>query len=178
MKDNFNIRLLIANTYSQLDAIHGKMLEYKKSFYEFDEYITNDPKKSFKKFFQNIEVKPKLETKSKENIFGVEEEQDEDEIDAKNPLLKNVVTKMPSFQLFDEKILQLKAVKKKVGFIKNHVEIHWLRINAESLKQSLEVTLNEWIFVYIHFLNTQVKTMIKNCKRFEKYLIEGISVNP
>ena len=44
MKDNFNIRLLIANAYSHLDSIHLKMLDYKKSFHEFDEYIENDPK--------------------------------------------------------------------------------------------------------------------------------------
>ena len=30
----------------------------------------------------------------------------------------------------------------------------------------------------MNFLNTQVKTFIKNCKNFENYLVEGIAVNP
>jgi len=71
----------------------------------------------------------------------------------KNPLLKNVETRLPDFSLFDEKIVMLKEVRKKISGFKNQVEINWLKVNAESLKKSLEVVLNEWIFVYINFLN-------------------------
>ena len=67
---------------------------------------------------------------------------------------------MPAFQKFDEKIVEFKEIKSKIYLIKNEVEIHWLRIKAEPLKKALESNLNEWIYVYMNFLNVQIKTFI------------------
>ena len=54
MKDNFNIRFIIANIFQNLEIIHAKMTEYKESFHEFEEF--------FREFFkQKISVKPILE---------------------------------------------------------------------------------------------------------------------
>lgn len=85
---------------------------------------------------------------------------------------------MPEFQKFNEKIALFKEVKLRIKSIKDEVEIHWLRVKADPLKKALEINLNEWIFVFVNFLNVQVKTFIQNCIDFEKYLKEGISKNP
>lgn len=69
----------------------------------------------------------------------------------------------------------MKEIKNKIYHIKNEIEIHWLRIRAEPLKKALESNLNEWISVYMNFLNDQIKNFISNCKNFENYLVEGIS---
>ena len=172
MKYDFSVRCIMANIYRNLDTIEFKIEDYKNTFSEFDEYIQNDPKECFKNFLENNlpEIIP-IENENGDEI-------DEEELNKKNPLLKEVITKIPDFLLFDEKITKLKEVKLKINYIKNSVEITWLKVKAEPLKKSLEISLNEWIFVYIDFLNNQVSTIIKNCKDFKKYLIDGISVNP
>jgi len=77
--------------------------------------------------------------------------------------LKEVLTKIPHLDKFDNKISELKEIKGKVGHIKQEVEIFWLRIKADPLKKALEHNLNEWIYVFINFLNNQVKNFIRNC---------------
>jgi hypothetical protein len=92
--------------------------------------------------------------------------------------LKEVLTKIPPFEKFDTKIAELKEIKGKITHIKSEVEIHWLRIRADPLKKALESNLNEWILVFVNFLNNQVKNFIRNCQAFKKYLVEGIGANP
>lgn len=81
-----------------------------------------------------------------------EDELQEDVQEGKNPLLKNVETKLPSFDKFDKAIANLKDVRAKVQTIKNSVDLGWIRVNSEPLKKNLEATLNEWISVYVSFL--------------------------
>ena len=171
IKDDFDVRFRLANIYKDLDIIEDELAAYHGSFKEFNEYISNDPEDSFRKF---------LESNVLNKVAAVEgdDEHVEEEIESKNPLMKNVVTKLPNFKLFDQNIAELKDVRAKIEGIKPTVEIGWLKIRADPLKKALEDKLNEWIYVYVNFLNTQIKTIIKNCKAFEKYLIDGISNNP
>ena len=173
IKDDFDIRMRLANIYRNLDLIGHELKVYHNSFGEFEIYIIDDPKESFNKFLEeNIEEKPINPE------MTIEEQQLEEELESKNPLMKGVITKLPSFDLFNTKIEKLKEVRQKITHYKSEVSRGWLKIKADSLKKALEEKLNEWIFVYVDFLNNQIKLIIKNCKEFEDYLITGISENP
>lgn len=180
VKDNFDIRFLISNVHNNLNVLESLCIEWKDKLSEYHEFILNDPYKSFENFLrEGREVKVKQETDANGNVITAEEDAAtaEDINNSKNPLLKNIETRIPSYTLFEKKINTLKAQKAKIADIRN-TEIGWLKINAEPVKKSLEHTMNEWISVYINFVQNQVKTMLHNCLEFENYLVEGIKIDP
>lgn len=65
--------------------------------------------------------------------------------------MEGVITRLPKFELFDQKILELKEIKSKMQHIKNSHDIGWLRITATPLKQSLEKNITDWINIYANF---------------------------
>ena len=44
--------------------------------------------------------------------------------------MEGVVTRVPKFELFEEKILGLKEIKAKIQTIRNSTTIGWLNVNA------------------------------------------------
>lgn len=171
IKDDFNVRFRLANIYKDLDMIEGELRTYYHGYDEFNAYISKDPVESFNAFLESNVVKKVT------NVDGDDDHLDE-EIESKNPLMKNVVTKLRNFKLFDQNITELKLVRSKIELIKSTVEIGWLKIRVDPLKKALGDKLNEWIYVYVNFLNTQIKTIITNCKSFEHYLLDGIHSTP
>lgn len=176
IKDNFEVRMLLAKINFNLELSEKESNNYKDSFKDFQQYLAQDSKQFFENFLKNEkEVKVKVE-----NTEGAQSPDEEvgDDLDKKNPLLKSIETKIPSFDKFDKMINSLKEVRSKVSGIKGHSEIGWIKINADPLKKSLDNILNDRIAVFINFLQSQVKAMLSNCSDFEKYLTEGIKADP
>lgn len=167
MKDNYQIRFMLNNINNNLDMTEKELNAYRDQFSEFKKYTSEDPHQYFENFL-------KSEKDSKKKEADTEGEIAVEETEEKNPLLKGMRTKIPSFDLFDEKINELKTVKEKVKMIKNSIEFAWIKVNAEPLKKALEHRIDEWINVFLNFLTTQIQMFIKNCKDFEEYLIKGV----
>jgi len=60
-------------------------------------------------------------------------------------ILKGVVTRFPSLEIFDEKIAYLTTVKRQIAEMKTSVDIGWLRVNSMPLIKELEKTIEAWI---------------------------------
>jgi len=56
-------------------------------------------------------------------------------------ILKDVVTRFPTLDVFDEKIQFLTVVKKQISEMKQSVDIGWLRVNSLPLIKELEKTI-------------------------------------
>jgi len=67
-------------------------------------------------------------------------------------VLRNVVTRYPSLDVFDEKIQYLTQVKKQISEMKQSVDIGWLRVNSLPLIKELEKTIEAWINAHTAFL--------------------------
>jgi hypothetical protein len=67
-------------------------------------------------------------------------------------ILKSVVTRYPSLEIFDEKIAHLTVVKKQISEMKQSVDIGWLRVNSIPLIRELEKTIDDWIHAHTSFL--------------------------
>lgn len=172
LKDNFEIRRNLANIYTNFRVITGDCSNFMKSFQEYQMYFTEDAEEAFEKFLKMNSMKSlTLEE-------GELEMHTEPKVDETNPLMKNVRTKLPTFDIFDRQIENLKEVRAKIQTIKSSANIEWLKVNVNPLKKALEHCLDRWINVYINFLNRQIRQLITNCLNFEKYLIEGTSVDP
>ena len=171
LKDNFEIRDSLADINNNLDLLEEECNRYRESFNHLEIFWTKDPEKTFQKFLED-------EKEAIEVVINDDGQEVEAENDDENPLMNGVITRLPKFELFDQKILELKEIKAKMSHIKSVHDIGWLRVNAHPLKTSLESNINNWINIYTNFLLNQVKNIISNCDNFEKYLVDGITKDP
>lgn len=107
----------------------------------------------------------------------IEEEQDSFNWMA-TKILKGVVTRYPSLEVFDEKIAHLTIVKKQIAEIKQSYDIGWLRVNSLPLIRELEKTIDAWIIAHTSFLLNNTTRQIENIKQFIHDVSEGIKVVP
>jgi dynein heavy chain len=173
LKDNFEIRKNLSFIYSNFSVIIRDCRNFMKSFQEYQIYFTEDAEDAFEKFLKMNSMKS-MSLEEGEII----EVHHEPRVDETNPLMKNVRTKLPTFEVIDRQILNLKEIRAKIQTIKPFANIEWLRVNVNPLKKALELCLDRWINVYVNFLHKQICQLITNCLNFEKYLIEGTSVDP
>lgn len=85
-----------------------------------------------------------------------EDQKLDDELDSFNwmcqKILKGVVTRFPSLEIFDEKIAYLTTVKRQIAEMKQSVDIGWLRVNSKPLITELEKTIEAWIHTHTSFI--------------------------
>lgn len=91
----------------------------------------------------------------------IEEEQDSFNWMA-TKILKGVVTRYPTLDVFDEKIAHLTVVKKQISEMKQSVDIGWLRVNSLPLIRELEKTIDAWIVAHTSFLLNNTMRQIQN----------------
>lgn len=93
-------------------------------------------------------------------------------------ILKEVTTRYPALDIFDEKIQYLASVKKQISEMKQSIDIGWLRVNSMPLIKELEKTIELWISAHTNFLLNNTTQQIKNIKQFINDVSEGIKVVP
>lgn len=93
-------------------------------------------------------------------------------------IMKGVVTRYPTLDVFDEKISQLTIVKKQISEMKQSIDIGWLRVNSVPLIKELEKTIEDWIVAHTNFLLNNTISQINNIKEFIRDVDEGIKVVP
>jgi len=107
----------------------------------------------------------------------IEEEQDSFNWMA-TKILKGVVTRFPTLEVFDERISHLTVIKKQISEMKQSVDIGWLRVNSLPLIKELEKTIQDWIQAHTSFLLNNTMRQIQNIHQFINDVNEGIKVVP
>jgi dynein heavy chain len=144
MRDNFEIRSILAVLNQNLDLICAKTEDYSHKFDEFSLLWTKDPQVAFNEFLNK-------DNEASNQVAGGEESEKSEDPDKKNPIMLNIVTKIPPFDQFDKKISELKKLKTSVTQINPQEDIEWVRINSNPLKNSLEERSVNWINTYTTF---------------------------
>ena len=67
-------------------------------------------------------------------------------------ILAGVQTKKPNLELFDEKISNLNRVQQQISEMKVSIDIGWIRVNVNPLRNELKDTVTKWIEAYTSFL--------------------------
>jgi len=67
-------------------------------------------------------------------------------------LLKGAKAKIPLLHLFEKKISGLKNIQNEIGRINTPIEMAWLKISLQPLKNSLNAKVLAWINVFTSFL--------------------------
>jgi len=118
LKDNFEIRDCLAEINQNLDTLEQECDKYRESFNHLEKFWTQDPKMMFEKFLED-------EKEPLQVVTGEDGNEADEEGDEGNPLMAGVITRLPKFELFDQKILELKEIKSKMQHIKNSHDIGW-----------------------------------------------------
>jgi hypothetical protein len=114
---------ILSEINNNLDGLENECDKYRDSFNHLEKFWNQDPQKTFEKFLEE-------EKEPVQVIIGEDGNEIEEEGDENNPLMDGVITRLPKFELFDEKILELKEIKAKMQTIKNSQVIGWLNVNA------------------------------------------------
>lgn len=73
---------------------------------------------------------------------------------------------LPPLAAFEAKILHYKAIHAKIEEMKTSIEIGWLRINAQPIKQALSTWASKWVHVYTSFVQNQVTRQLVGLDAF------------
>ncbi|XXQ31198.1 Dynein heavy chain, cytoplasmic [Plasmodiophora brassicae] len=84
---------------------------------------------------------------------------------------------MPPLSAFDAKILHYKSVQAKIEEKKTSIEIGWLRINAQPLKQALSTWASKWIHTYTSFLQNQITRQLIGLDTFMNDISVGLEAD-
>lgn len=93
-------------------------------------------------------------------------------------ILQGVVTKKPTLDKFDEKVIFLTQVKHNISEMKTPTDIGWLKVNSQPLKNALENIVTTWINKYTNFLLNNTVTEINNITQFIDNVTSGIKEVP
>lgn len=169
MHDNFEIRSNFASINENINKIIERAESKKNQYEPYKMLWSSNPEESFKIFLvKDVSARTKLEM----------EDPNYDDPDKLNPIMEGITTKIPPFETFDDRIQELKKIKKEVLHLPAIEDIEWLRINSGPLKNSLENKADYWINMYTNFFLNQVKRFLRNCDEFRKYLEEGTKTDP
>jgi dynein heavy chain, axonemal len=73
---------------------------------------------------------------------------------------------LPPLAAFEAKILQYKSIQARIEEMKPSIEIGWLRINAQPIKQALSTWASKWIHTYTSFLQNQIARQLAGLDSF------------
>ena len=120
---------------------------------------------------------PRAKVHMKINQDG-EQEEDETFKWMAEKILAGVQTKKPNLDLFDEKITQLNRVQQQISEMKVSIDIGWIRVNVNPLRNELKETVTKWIEAYTSFLFSNTVHEITNIQKFIDEVSNGIKVIP
>ena len=172
MHDNFEIRDSLARINENVNKIVDKAETKKLEYAPYRVLWKTNPQESFEEFLATKDPKSKTKVDTDDPNAIIEDP------DKNNPIMQGITTKIPPFSTFQEKIQELKKLKKEVIQLNPIEDIEWLRIDSNPLKNSLENKAEYWIDMYTNFFLTQVNRFLTNCESFKKELEAGIKKDP
>lgn len=173
MHDNFEIRDNLARINENVNKIVDRAEAKKLQYAPYKILWSTNPQESFNEFLAVKDSRNKAKTTDADDPTAANEDPDQN-----NPIMEGITTKIPPFATFQEKIQELKKLKKEVLQLNPIEDIEWLRIDSNPLKNSLENKADFWIDMYTNFFLTQVKRFLENCENFKKELEAGIKKDP
>eukprot|EP01022_Parablepharisma_sp_SALTPOND_P010884 TRINITY_DN144_c0_g3_i1.p1 TRINITY_DN144_c0_g3~~TRINITY_DN144_c0_g3_i1.p1 ORF type:complete len:4665 (-),score=723.90 TRINITY_DN144_c0_g3_i1:29991-43985(-) len=169
--DDFEIAELVTCISNNIFNIESAVTSYSKEFSEFKFLWTENLDETFEKFLQSSAEK-------QDQTAEDEEEAEEIQRILNRTIFKGVAGSLPPLSLFDSEIARLTAVKSRIEEIKDYIDIHWIRVKSDGLRESLIKEIDKWIAKYSSFLHNDLTQKLSNMQQFTKDVEEGIKQIP
>ena len=122
LQNNMSIQGAIADINDILDTNDQSCKEFKQTYENYSYLFTTDLQSTFKAFLEEV---------------GTEVQPGHIEYD---------------IERFDEEITRYRQVQQDIGELKSQVDIGWVRVNPQPIKQALGTWASKWSFMFTQFL--------------------------
>ena len=82
----------------------------------------------------------------------------------------------PSLDDFDKQIGTYRKSQNDIRLIQDSHSFGWLRVDCRPLKQSLDLNLGKWVYLFTHYLNNDMINQLKDFKQFLHDAHAGLDV--
>jgi dynein heavy chain len=82
----------------------------------------------------------------------------------------------PELEQFGEQIASYRKSQKDIRLIQDSHSFGWLRVDCRPLKQSLDLNLGKWVYLFTHYLNNSMLNELKDFKQFLHDARAGLDV--
>lgn len=82
----------------------------------------------------------------------------------------------PTLENFGEQIGFYRKSQNDIRLIQDSHSFGWLRVDCRPLKQSLDLNLGKWVYLFTHYLNNDMLTQLKDFKQFLHDAHAGLEV--
>ena len=172
ISDDFEISEMITCISNNIFNIESAVMGYSKEFSEYRFLWEQDLDNTFQEFLESTKEQ------KKENAEEDEEEEEERKKILERTIFRGVASKPPPLSLFDTEISRLISVEGRISDIKDYIDIQWIRVKSNRLRDSLQSKIRRWIEKYSSYLKTDLTTKLENMRRFTKEVEEGIKLIP
>ena len=83
--------------------------------------------------------------------------------------------KVPKLDLFDKKLTDFRKERETVDTLYAFEDIGWLRVNAHSIKQGLNMWITRWTMAFVGNLSTHVLSTLNNLEEFMTTVSESVT---
>jgi dynein heavy chain len=136
LQNNMHIQSCIANINDLLNANDEACIAFKETYENYSYLFITDLQSTFKAFLAEV---------------GTELQAGHTEYD---------------LQRFDEEITKYRKTQQDVSELKSQVDIGWVRINPQPIKQALGTWASKWSFMFTQFLVDDVQHKLQNLYDF------------
>ena len=146
LQGNMHICALVAETNELLDANDTLLLEFKKNYEDFGYLFNNDIPTCFEEFLLKATI-----TESKDGAATIYD-----------------------LKMFDEEITKYNTVLADIGKLRSLVDIGWVRVNTQPIKQALSMWVSQWQHTYTNHLVNHVKDSLQGLMNFIGNITHGL----
>jgi dynein heavy chain len=148
LQGNMHVCALVANVNEILDSNDKLLVEFKTGYEKFDYLFNNDIPTCFQAF-----LKKAVKSRSTEGT---------------------VSTTVYDLQMFDDEITKYDNVLLDINQLKSLVDIGWVRVNTQPIKQALSMWVSQWQHTYTNHLVNHVKDSLQNLSDFIGNITYGL----
>jgi len=171
INDDFEISEFITCISNNIFNIDNAVSGYSKEFDEFAFLWNTNLEEAFQKFLaSNSENKATTEEDEEETL--------EKQAILNRTIFKGVAASLPPLSLFDAEIARLTVFESKIAEIKDFIDIHWIRVKSDKLREALNIEVRKWIDKYSSYLRNDLMQKLSNMQQFVKDVEDGIKQIP
>lgn len=150
MRENEEVQKILTQIEASLKHNEDQCMTYRKAFTIYEYLWTTDLTRMFADFLQQA-------TTTCENTGA-----------------STIRPSMLDLQKFDEKILHYLTLQSNISESKHSVDICFVRINSQPIKQALSTWVTKWVYMFTQYLHDRVVGDLSDLAEFMKTVNKGL----
>lgn len=170
-----NVTTLTARITESLLETEAKCLAYREQFTAFRYLWATDPNIYFSEFLAEAWIHPGLTESKDESEDAPKLKRSLSFMEDTEPSADVETLRYPNLTKFDEKIRHFRNIQNDVADLRHSVDIDFLRINSQPIKQALSTWVTKWVYLFTQYLQDHVTNRLKEFDDFVEQVNKGMN---